>query len=246
MPRASRSFHNPRLSKDLNASWRSEPRLQRELPQQVPDLIHARREAGHPYKYTTKDVRAILHYVNDKLEPARPSFFTEADQEHFNETRRTSRLYSERIAAENKLSLADHIKKPRLAERISAGTNAAPAARSLIIDFEHESHDSIVPIFVPKVRATIKRLAIVIKLKRFEYLPNDIKLPVERLVHGLDKFYNSIATLPVNKAQWQALNFRLIEIGKVSFKNLRQRHDEIALEIACLVKGGYFDVLECV
>ena len=79
VPRASRSFPNPRLSKDLNASRRSEPRLQRELLQQVPDLIHAHREAGHPYKYTTKDVRAILRYVNDKPEPARPSFFTEAD-----------------------------------------------------------------------------------------------------------------------------------------------------------------------
>ena len=59
MPRAPKSFHNPRLSKDLNASRRSEPRLNRELPQQVPDLIHARREAGHPYKYTTKDVRDV-------------------------------------------------------------------------------------------------------------------------------------------------------------------------------------------
>ena len=123
MPRASKSFPSP-LSKDLNASRRSEPRLNQELPQEVFDHLHARREAGHPYKYTTKDVRAILRYVNDKPEPARPSFFTEADQERFNETRRTSRLYGERIAAENKLSLADRIEKPRLAERISAGTDA--------------------------------------------------------------------------------------------------------------------------
>ena len=100
MPRASRSFPNPRLSKDLNASRRSEPRLQRELPQQVPDLIHARREAGHPYKYTTKDVRAILRYVNDKPEPARPSFFTKADEEQLNRTRRSARRYGERTAAE--------------------------------------------------------------------------------------------------------------------------------------------------
>ena len=55
-----------------------EPRLQRELPPQVSDLIHACREAGHPYKFTTKDVRAIIRYVSDKPEPARPSFFTEA------------------------------------------------------------------------------------------------------------------------------------------------------------------------
>ena len=202
MPRASRSFPNPRLSKDLNASRRSEPRLQRELPQQVPDLIHARREAGHPYKYTTKDVHAILRYVNDKPEPARPSFFTEADQERFTETRRTSRLYGERIAAENKLSLADRIEKPRLAERISAGTNTVRTAPSPIIDFEHKLHDNIITIFVLKVCATIKRLTIVIKLEHFKYLPNDIKLPVEHLVHGLDKFCNSITTLPINKGQW--------------------------------------------
>ena len=243
MPRAPKSFPS-RPSKDLNASRRSEPKLQRELPQEVFDHLHARREAGQPYKYTTRDVRAILKFVNDKPEPARPSFFTEADQARFDDTRHSARQYGERIAAERKLSLADRIEKPRLAERISAGTSAAPAARSPIIDFKHKSHDNIVAIFVPKVRATIRRLAIVIKLERFEFLPNDIKLPVEHLVYGLDKFYNSIATLPVDKAQWQALNYGLIEIGKVSFKNLRQRHDEIALEIARLAKGGYFDVLE--
>ena len=189
-------------------------------------------------------MHAILKFVNDKPEPARPSFFTEADQARFDETRRTSRQLGERIAAERTLSLADCIEKPRLAERISAGTNAAPAVKSPIIDFEHKSHDNIVAIFVPKVRATIKRLAIVIKLERFEFLPNDIKAPVERLVHGLDKFYNQIATLPIDKGQWQALNYGLIEIGKVSFKNLRQRHDEVVLAIARITKGGYFDVLE--
>ena len=40
------------------------------------------------------------------------------------------------------------------------------------------------------------------------------------------------------------MNYGLIEIGKVSFKNLRQRYDEIVLEIARVAKGGYFDVLE--
>ena len=40
------------------------------------------------------------------------------------------------------------------------------------------------------------------------------------------------------------MNYGLIEIGKVSFKNLRQRHDKIMLEIARVAKGGYFDVLE--
>ena len=108
----------PRASKSL-------PRLNRELLQEVFDHLHARREAGLPYRYTTKDVRAILRYVNDKPEPARPSFFTEADLARFNHTRRSARNYGERIAAERKLSLADRIEKPRLAERISAGTNAA-------------------------------------------------------------------------------------------------------------------------
>ena len=77
-----------------------EPRLQRELPPQVSDLIHARRDAGHPYKFTTKDVRAIIRYVSDKPKPACPSFFTEADLVRFNHTRRSARNYGERIAAE--------------------------------------------------------------------------------------------------------------------------------------------------
>ena len=239
-----KSLPHARVSKDLNASRRPEPRLHRQLSQQVPDLLHARREAGHPYKYTTKDVRAILRYVNDKPEPARPSFFTEADQARFDETRRTSRQFGERIAAERKLSLAERIEKPRLAERISAGTNAAPAVKSPLIDFEGRSHERLVAIFIPKVRATLRRLAVVVKLERFELLPNDIRLPVRNFVDQLDKFYNTIATRPVNKAQWQALNYGLLEIGNISFKNLRQRHDEIALEIARVIKRNYFDVLE--
>ena len=154
VPRAPKSFPS-RPSKDLNASRRSEPKLQRELPQEVFDHLHARREAGQPYKYTTRDVRAILKFVNDKPEPARPSFFTEADQARFDDTRRSARQYGERIAAERKLSLADRIEKPRLAERISAGTSAAPAARSPIIDFEHKSVDRIIVIFISKIHATL-------------------------------------------------------------------------------------------
>ena len=233
----------PRASKSL-------PRLNRELPQEVFDHIHTRREAGHPYRYTTKDVRAILRYVNDKPEPARPSFFTEADLARFNRTRRSARNYGERIAAEriqNRPSLADRIEKPRLADRISEGTNAAPAAPSPIIDFEHKSVDRIIAIFIPKIRATLRRLAIVVKLERFELLPNDIRLPVQNFVDALDRFYNVLGSYHsiVNRAEWQALNYGLIEIGKISFKNLRQRHDEITLDISRVIRGGYFSILEC-
>ena len=235
----------PRAHKSL-----PQPRLQRELPPQVSDLIHARRDAGHPYKFTTKDVRAIIRYVSNKPEPARPSFFTEADLARFNRTRRSARNYGERIAAErikSKPSLADRIEKPRLAERISAGTNAAPAAPSPIIDFKHKSVKDIVAIFIPKVRATLRRLAIVVQLERFELLPNDIRLPVKNFVDGLDRFYNVLSSYHtiINQAEWQALNYGLIEIGKISFKNLRQRHDEIALDISRVIRGGYFGILEC-
>ena len=91
---------------------------------------------------------------------------------------------------------------------------------------------------------TLRRLAILVKLERFELLPNDLRIPVWNFVDSLDKFYNDITTRSINPAQWQALNYGLIEIGKVSFKNLCQRHDEIVLEIARVAKGGYFDVLE--
>ena len=135
-----------------------QPRLQRELPPQVSNLIHAHRDAGHPYKFTTKDVRAIIRYVSDKPEPARPSFFTEADLARFNCTRHSARNYGERIAAErikSKPSLADCIEKPRLAERILEGTHAAPAAPSPIIDFEHKLVDRIIAIFILKVHTTL-------------------------------------------------------------------------------------------
>ena len=75
-------------------------------------------------------------------------------------------------------------------------------------------------------------------------MPNDLRLPIKNFVDRLDKFYNAIVSRLVNKAQWQALNYGLLEIGNISFKNLRRRHDEIVLEIAHVVKGNYFDVLE--
>ena len=258
MPRASKSFPSP-LSKDLNASRRSEPRLNQELPQEVFDHLHARREAGHPYKYTTKDVRAILRYVNDKLEPAHLSFFTKADEEQLNRTRCSACQYGECTTAEREHQqladciclaerrppLIDRIERPRLAERISEGTNAVPAAPSPIIDFENKSVDRIIAIFIPKIRATLRRLAIVVKLERFELLPNDIRLPVKNFVDALDRFYNVIAAYHTitNRAEWQALNYGLIEIGKISFKNLRQRHDEIALQVSRVIPGGYFEIL---
>ena len=77
MPRAPKSFPS-RPSKDLNASRRSELKLQRELLQEVFDHLHTQREAGQPYKYTTRDMRAILKFVNNKPELAHSSFFTEA------------------------------------------------------------------------------------------------------------------------------------------------------------------------
>ena len=100
-------------------------------------------------------MRAILKFVNDKPEPARPSFFTKADQACFDETRQTSRQLSERIAAERTLSLADRIEKLCLAERISAGTNAVRAAPSPIINFKNKSRDNVIVIFIPKIRATL-------------------------------------------------------------------------------------------
>ena len=124
------------------------------------------------------------------------------------------------------------------------GTNAVRAAPSPIIDFKNKSRDNVTAIFIPKIRATLRRLAILVKLERFELLPNDLRIPVRNFVNSLDKFYNDITTRSIDPAQWQALNYGLIEIGKVSFKNLRQRHDEIVLEIARVAKGGYFDVLE--
>ena len=85
------------------------------------------------------------------------------------------------------------------------------------------------------------------KLERFELQPNDIRLPVQNFVDALDRFYNVLGSYHtiVNQAEWQALNYGLIEIGKISFKNLRQRHDEIALDISRVIRGGYFGILEC-
>lgn len=233
MPRAPKSLP-PRPSKDLNASRRPEPKLHRAIPQEITDLIHQRREAGHPYKYTTRDVQAIVRYTSDQAASSScPSFFAEADQAKADKTRRTSCQFGERIAAERTKTLAERIEKPRLADRIAAGTYILhQRAQQPLIDFNTLSHEDTIGIFIPKLKATIRRLAPLIALDRFHLLPNDIRLPVQKLVDGLDKFYNHIATRPVDKAQWQALNFGLREIGKISFKGLRPNHARIALEVA--------------
>ena len=246
MPRTPSGLPHARLSKDLNASRRPEPKLKRALPDEIQGLVNARKEAGHPYKYTTKDVRAILRYVNDKPAAERPAFFTPADQAKADETRRTSRAFGERIAAERKKTLAERIEKPRLADRISNGTAAAPIqpSRRPLIDFAKLSNDDLIASFIPRIKAVIKRLAPVIKLDRFQLLPNDIKDPVERLVHGLDKFYNHIRTTNVTHEEWRSLHFGLHEISEISFKGLRPNHTRIALAIARVYNGNYFNVLD--
>ena len=42
-----------------------QPRLRRRLPQLVTDILQSGREAGRPYHYTTRDVRAIVQYVSE-------------------------------------------------------------------------------------------------------------------------------------------------------------------------------------
>ncbi len=244
------------LYKDLAAA-RRQPRLQRALPQQFFDHILAKREIGQPHRYTTKDISAIVRYLNE--EPPVNSHYcrfpTQAEVDHH---RTQARRLADRIRDERATkSLLDRIQPLSLADRIEARalTNPIPEStlplfepKPILIDFRKTTTQDLIGIFKPKLTAVITRLAPVYELLDRSKISPDLHDCFKELSWKLDSLFEDFDTraTSITSQEWQALNFGLREIGRVSFKGLRPNYTKILTQLARIFHDRYFDWIEVI
>lgn len=248
---ATRVSHRPDpLHKDLAAA-RRQPRLQRGLPQQFFDHILAKRQLGQPHHYTTKDISAIVRYLNE--EPKVNSHYCRfPTQEEVNHHRSQARRLADRIRDERASKpLINRIEPLPLADRIAARSLTTPAVplaepKSVLINFKKITTEDLIGIFDPKLKAVSTRIAPVYELLGRSNIRDDLRACFEEFVFKFDGFTENFeARAPkVTKQQWQALNFGLREIGKVSFAGLRRNYEQIVTQLVYIYRDRYFDWIE--
>lgn len=142
-----------------------------------------------------------------------------------------------------KRSLADRIAPPPLLERIAL----EPIVQKLpLIDFQKHSDEELVLVYLPKIRAVIKRFVALEELAPEFPDVNAEHLRVfrhfaEKLVDLRDHIVERMPTVSI--AQWKSLHFGLREIGNLSFGQIRCRYSIVLSNVAGVVQGGYFDWL---
>ena len=236
MPKDTSHVLPPKLVTDPNAA-RREPTLRRRLPQAVFDRLQHGRDTGHPYRYTHKDVEAIVHYTSHTDKVFDPRVHRWPTQQQYDQQRAAARSFSDRIGEERKKSLADRIERPPLIERLAPPTAEFARPKPILSDFAKFTPAELEKIFSPCITATRRRLQPVLEL-----LDNARSPAHQKTVRELiDKFeeINYIPTVTVD--QWRSLELGLKAIGQIEFKGLRQNFDEIVKRLAGVYTGGYFD-----
>ena len=220
----------------LNAA-RREPTLRRHLPQAVFDRLQHGRDIGQPYKYTTKDVQAIVRYTSstDKINDARVHRWP--TQQQYDQHRAAARSFAERIGDEKKKSLADRIERPPLIARLAPPTAEFARLKPILSDFDKYTPAQLEKIFSPRLTATRRRLQPVLEL-----LDNARSPAHQKAVRELINKFEEVNYIPViTVEQWRSLEHGLKAIGQIEFKGLRQNFDEIVKRLAGVYTGGYFD-----
>jgi hypothetical protein len=155
------------------------------LPKEVSDRLEAGRSWNEPYRYTTRDVRAIATHV---LQPPTPVSQFEADLEQLSTardytpfpTKREARLAFRKNQAEcreqltavrtqraqqERRTLEERLARPSLAERIGEQTYTPIALKSIVIDFTKTTTADLIGISKPKITATALRLKPIVELE---------------------------------------------------------------------------------
>ena len=238
------------LSKDLNAVQRT-PRIRRRLPPVVDGILNTRRAEGCPYRYTTKDVQAIVRYVSERPQ-IDPRAFTPLDwaavDDKLARNRAALNQFKQQREQERQRSLLERISGPSLAERISEAQVSATympiAPKPVLIDFRKHSLDDLRGIFRPKINATLTRLQPIFEFEQLKDEPYDKRQVVcaghdrlQLLKKALDDEYAAQWT----HEQWQKLDWGLKAIGQVSFKGLRRNYSAIVDQLATIFNGEYFE-----
>lgn len=233
-----------RLTKDLA---QREPKVKRSLPSAVFDRLQAGRDSGKPYRYTTKDVRAIIRYVSRYRSTDDASYRFPTASEYAEHSRK-AREFGEFYANERKKDLLDRIEKPSLVERLTALPTPAPtpiAPKLPVIDFKKQTPEALQGIFKVKIEATLRRLQILEELEaRFtDQIVYDQFRAVQRIVEKLKSLQGNLEILApgLSHAQWQQLDWGLKRIGTVSFKGLRRNLTHVYAQLYHISRDCHFE-----
>ena len=236
MPKDTSRVLPPKPTLDLNAA-RRDPTLRRQLPQAVFDRLQHGRDTGRPYKYTTRDVQAIVHYTSGTGRNPDPRTHRWPTQQQYDQHRAAARSFAERIGDEKKKSLADRIERPPLIARLAPPTAEFARPKPILSDFDKYTPAQLEKIFSPRLTATRRRLQPVLEL-----LDNARSPAHQKAVRELINKFEEVNYIPVITVdQWRSLEHSLKAIGQIEFKGLRQNFDEIVKRLAGVYTGGYFD-----
>ena len=167
------------LNKDLNAV-QCTLRICHRLPPVVDGILNMRHAEGHPYRYTTKDVQAIVRCMSEQPK-VDPHTYTPLDWAAVDDklARNCTALnqFKQQCKQEHQRSLLERISGSSLAERISEGQASATytpiAPKLVLIDFHKHSLNDLRGIFCPKINATLTCLQPICEFEQLEHEPYD-------------------------------------------------------------------------
>ena len=233
-----------------------QPRLRRHLPQLVTDILQSGREAGRPYHYTTRDVRAIVQYVSEapRVTPGAftPTNWDEVDARQARHRTSVQRFVAEQRAQQQRRSLEQRLTGPSLASRIASAeasatyTPIAPTPAPGAFDFERLKVSDLLEIVGTKLKATRTRLAVLDDIPVPDSANREHCAAVDRLRARLlllhtTKLEELAPTL--SHAQWTRLNWCLKSIADIKFSKVRARYSRILAELAAVANAGHLDDL---
>jgi hypothetical protein len=223
-------------------------------------------QAGQPYRYTDADVCAIARFVSASvsfdqravdlalIEQARDGPRPIKRENHLAFRRQLEETQACRAAnAEceeaHQKSLAARLAVPLTDRLVPAASTSATsiASKPVLIDFKKIQGEDRVKIFQFKIKATIKRLTLLIEL--FDQFSDRVDISkFHQLECFLDQLLNfqdhlSERARTVSSDQWQHLDFNLHQFGKIPFTSLHRRYPDVLREVVLVLDNNTLDWL---
>lgn len=230
----------------------AQPRLNQHLPRLVTDVLQAGRDAGKPYHYTTRDVRAIVRYVSDKKDIPKNAFtpidWSAVDRKFDANKRAIDRFRQEHEAEQHQRSLEARLAGPSLASRIADAeasatyTPIAPKPLPGSLDFTRLAPNDLLEIIGRKLNATRRRLIVFDEVPLPDTTNHEHAAAFDRLRDRLRTLHRGLLVEQhetLTHHQWTQLNWCLKSIGDINFSKVRARHARILAELAAVSNVGH-------
>ena len=222
-----------------------QPRVHKELPTAVFDRIQHGRDTEQPYRYTLKDVKAIVSFVSRP--PTTQGLTTIPDAVYDNKFAR-AKQFADRFKRERAAKpLAERLDKPRLINRISKPATYTPIApKPLLFDFDKLTTDDLKRICRAKLDTILTRLTVVFTLRKGDKtlflndLPIGQKRTLETFGGKLNTLHHTLEEIAeyIERDQWTQIDQCFKNIGLIQFNSIRRRYRYIAQELES-VAGCY-------